>query len=142
MVPERNRKQMFNTSYPDYNHLCRRGTDPLVHHGRHFGRTVHALCSVNSLLTNGILRMGELVDQPENVFTHEYVLVCKTWLIMTFAITCRERKEHRVFDQLLQMVPGLEDRLLNGSDEEVGRVAELVSAYNLLLICSGVLIDS
>jgi hypothetical protein len=61
---------------------------------------------------------------------------------MIFTITCRERKEHRVFDLLLQMVPGLEGRLLNGSDEEVGHVAELVSAFNLLLICSEVLIDS
>lgn len=48
-------------------------SDPLVHYGRHFGRTIHALCSVNALLTNGILRMGELADQPDETFTHEYV---------------------------------------------------------------------
>jgi hypothetical protein len=47
-------------------------TDPLVHHGRHFGRTVHALCSVHVLLTNGILRMGERSDEPEESFTPEY----------------------------------------------------------------------
>src|ERR1700734_1734542 len=52
-------------------------TDPLVHHGRHFGRTVHALCTVSALLNNGILRMGELAEQPEETFTHEYVFsVC------------------------------------------------------------------
>ena len=50
------------------------GTDPLVHHGRHFGRTVHVMCSVNALINNGILRMGELRDQPEETFTHEYVM--------------------------------------------------------------------
>jgi len=82
--------------------------DPLVHHGRHFGRTVHALCSVNALLTNGILRMGELADAAEDTFTHE------------------ERKEHRVFEQLLKMIPGLEDRLLSGSDQEIGHVADLL----------------
>src|SRR5882762_8689922 len=50
------------------------GTDPLIHHGRHFGRTVHALCTISALLNNGILRMGELAEQPQSAFTHEYVL--------------------------------------------------------------------
>lgn len=30
-------------------------TDPLVHHGRHFCRTVHALCNVQALLNNGFI---------------------------------------------------------------------------------------
>jgi len=46
-------------------------TDPLVHHGRHFGRTVHALCRVHTLFTNGILREVELADQPEESFSNE-----------------------------------------------------------------------
>lgn len=32
-----------------------------------------------------------------------------------------------VFQKLLQMVPGLEERLLNGSEEETVFVADLVS---------------
>ena len=48
-------------------------TDPLVHHGRHFGRTVHALCSVATLLNNGILRIGELSELSEDTFTQEYI---------------------------------------------------------------------
>ena len=44
-------------------------SDPLVGHGRHFGRTVHALCNVNALITNGLLRLGELADEPEESFT-------------------------------------------------------------------------
>jgi len=39
--------------------------DPLVHHGRHFGRTIHALCNVNALVTNGILRLQALAEQPQ-----------------------------------------------------------------------------
>lgn len=54
-----------------HNHLISCISDPLVHHGRHFGRTVHALCNVNALITNGILRLGELVDEPEESFTPE-----------------------------------------------------------------------
>jgi hypothetical protein len=45
-----------------------------VHHGRHFGRTIHALCSVNALLTNGILREVELAERPEETFSAEYVI--------------------------------------------------------------------
>ncbi|KAH7913392.1 hypothetical protein BJ138DRAFT_1002389 [Hygrophoropsis aurantiaca] len=82
--------------------------DPLVHHGRHFGRTVHALCNVQALITNGILRLGELADEPEESFTAE------------------ERREHRVFQCLLHMIPGLEERLMNGEAEDVVIVAELI----------------
>lgn len=48
-------------------------TDPLVHHGRHFGRTVHALCNIQALLTNGIQRMGEFANGPEGSLTAEFV---------------------------------------------------------------------
>lgn len=37
-------------------------TDPLVHHGRHFGRTVHALCRVHAILNNGILRESDMLE--------------------------------------------------------------------------------
>ena len=46
-------------------------SDPLVHHGRHFGRTIHAMSNVQVLITNGLLRMGELADQPEETFAAE-----------------------------------------------------------------------
>jgi hypothetical protein len=46
-------------------------TDPLVHHGRHFGRTVHALCSLHALITSGLLRDGERSEDPEESFTTE-----------------------------------------------------------------------
>lgn len=45
--------------------------NPLIHFGRHFGRTIHALCNVNVLITNGLLRLGELADEPEDSFTIE-----------------------------------------------------------------------
>lgn len=49
----------------------RRSTDPLVHSGRHFGRTIHALCNVHALINNGIIRMGERADEPEEAFTDQ-----------------------------------------------------------------------
>ena len=86
LVPEKNRTLRLNESNPEplliTNISC--GTDPLVHYGRHFGRTVHALCTVSALLNNGILRMGELQDQPEEVFTHESAFVPSIPISITY----------------------------------------------------------
>jgi hypothetical protein len=50
-----------------------RAGDPLVHHGRHFGRTVYAMCSVHALITSAIGRMGEDEDVAEESLTFEFV---------------------------------------------------------------------
>lgn len=47
-------------------------------------------------------------------------------------MTYRERREHKVYIRLMQMVPGLEERLMNGSDEDVLHVAELVGQFRPL----------
>lgn len=39
----------------------------------------------------------------------------------------RERQEDNVFRELLKMCHGLEDRLLDGSNEDVTNIADLVS---------------
>jgi hypothetical protein len=59
----------------DLTTCTRCATDPLVHHGRHFGQAVHALCSVHTLLLNGILRAGERADDPEESFTPESAVI-------------------------------------------------------------------
>jgi len=71
-VLEKNR--MFSNSHPKSRHLILADsclTDPLISHGRHFCRTIHALCNIQALLTNGLLRIGELADLPEESFTAE-----------------------------------------------------------------------
>jgi hypothetical protein len=83
-------------------------TDPLVHHGRHFGRTVHALCNISTLVSNGVLRIKELVDTPAGQLTPE------------------EQQEHRVFKRLVELMPGVEDRLIESSNEEIAHIAELI----------------
>ncbi|KAG2120555.1 uncharacterized protein F5147DRAFT_563507 [Suillus discolor] len=83
-------------------------SDPLVSHGRHFGRTVFALCNYSSLLTNGILRLEQMEDTPLEHFSSE------------------EWREHRVFEQLLDSYPGLLERLKNGSEEDILHIRELV----------------
>jgi len=52
-----------------------------------------------------------------------------------FNVHVRQRREHRVFHALLRTVPGLEERLLEGSDDGAVTAAEMVSfllcAYDL-----------
>jgi hypothetical protein len=42
----------------------------------------------------------------------------------------REQEEHRAFKLLILTIPGLEDRLVEGSDEDVAHIAEQVSAFH------------
>ena len=46
-------------------------SDPLVRYGRHFGRPVHAMCSIQALLTNGMPHMGEEGEVVEESLTPE-----------------------------------------------------------------------
>ncbi|KAH6871076.1 hypothetical protein BKA70DRAFT_1131287 [Coprinopsis sp. MPI-PUGE-AT-0042] len=85
-------------------------TDPLVHHGRHFGRTIQAFCRVQTLIKNGLARKIEMV------FNH----------LSEEQLTPVEQREHAIYEQLLKLVPGLEKRLCNGSDQDVFYVAELI----------------
>jgi hypothetical protein len=76
--------------------------------------------------------MGELAEQPEETFTHELVHL----LIMSQAVDPRrrERREHRVFWVLLQMVPRLEEHLVEGSDEDIVHIAELICVNFRLVV--------
>jgi len=46
----------------------------------------------------------------------------------------RERREHRIYQELLKAIPGLEERIVNGSEDELTVIAELVSVFTLYLI--------
>ncbi|KAG1889785.1 uncharacterized protein F5891DRAFT_965120 [Suillus fuscotomentosus] len=77
-------------------------SNPLVLHGRHFGRTVFALCNYPALLTSGILRLEDLQDTPIEDYPAE------------------------VFMELVESYPGLLDHLTNGDDEDITHVGELM----------------
>ena len=44
--------------------ITRTTQDPLVHHGRHFGRAIHAFCNVQMLILNGLQSMYD--DAPDD----------------------------------------------------------------------------
>lgn len=47
--------------------------------------------------------------------------------MVQFWVFCRERREHRVFEDLLRVCPDLEKRLLESSEEEIELLSGLVS---------------
>ena len=77
----------------------------MVHHGRHFGRSVHAMCNVRALITNGLVRMAESEGEvQEETLTFEFVLILSSlYFSLCTMLEYRARGEHRVFQKLLQM---------------------------------------
>ncbi|KAH6907243.1 hypothetical protein BKA70DRAFT_1428213 [Coprinopsis sp. MPI-PUGE-AT-0042] len=88
--------------------ICR--TDPLVHHGRHFGRTIQAFCHVQTLIKNGLSRSIQL----------------RYGRIHEDDLTSSEKQEQRIYEQMLALSPGLEERLCNGSEQDIFHIAELI----------------
>ncbi|KAG1818904.1 hypothetical protein EV424DRAFT_1323551, partial [Suillus variegatus] len=80
----------------------RTSSNPLILHGRHFGRTVFVLCNYSALLTAGILQLEELQDSPLEDFPAE------------------------VFTELLDSYPGLLDRLTNGEEDDIIHVGDML----------------
>ncbi|KAG1779479.1 hypothetical protein EV702DRAFT_1178547 [Suillus placidus] len=83
-------------------------SNPLVLHGRHFGRTVFSLCNYPALLTAGILRLEELQDSPIEDYPADV------------------QREHRVFMNLIDSYPGLLDRLTAGEEDDVIHIGEML----------------
>ncbi|TEB23586.1 hypothetical protein FA13DRAFT_1818350 [Coprinellus micaceus] len=78
-------------------------TDPLIHHGRHFGRAIYAFANIHALLMCGL--SADEDSPPE---------------------TQQERRELRVFSKLLGMIPNFEERLMSSSEEEVMSMASML----------------
>ncbi|KAJ2929074.1 hypothetical protein H1R20_g8016, partial [Candolleomyces eurysporus] len=70
-------------------------TDPLVHYGRHFGRTIRMFCSFEPLLNSGA--------------TLETAI--KAGRLTIDDLGDEERKEYEIFNELLRLVPELRERL-------------------------------
>ncbi|KAH6913576.1 hypothetical protein BKA70DRAFT_1370033 [Coprinopsis sp. MPI-PUGE-AT-0042] len=88
---------------------CR--TDPLVHHGRHFGRTIQAFCQVHLLLKQGLARTIQL----------------ELGRIGEEDLGESESQEHRIYTRLLALSPTLEERLCTGSEQELYHIADMIT---------------
>ncbi|TEB31011.1 hypothetical protein FA13DRAFT_1754862 [Coprinellus micaceus] len=79
--------------------------DPLVHYGRHFGRSVHAFCKPFS-------------------FTHRRPRENPS----ASGRTCRrERMEHEIFLKLMKLCSGLESRIQKASEQEMHYIADMLN---------------
>ena len=59
-------------------------------------------------------------------------IVCYLSLVFTCACIPREGPEHRIFATLLHMVPGLKSCLMEGSDDDLTMIAEMVGPIGVL----------
>ncbi|TEB31337.1 hypothetical protein FA13DRAFT_1754812 [Coprinellus micaceus] len=85
--------------------------DPLVGHGRHFGRTIRTFCRINTLITNGLSRTMQL--ELDRITEED--------------LTPSEISEHRMYLALLKLSPGLEERLNTGSANDLHYVADMIT---------------
>ncbi|KAH6893807.1 hypothetical protein BKA70DRAFT_1118757, partial [Coprinopsis sp. MPI-PUGE-AT-0042] len=86
-------------------------TDPLVHIGRHFGRTVQAFCRVPALLKQGLAVAIQLDD--EELLEEELPKV--------------EYRGFQIYKQLLLLSSKLEERLCTGSEEDLYHIASMIT---------------
>jgi hypothetical protein len=115
--------------------LARSRTDPLIGHGRHFGRTIHAFCNIHSLLVSGITWMADSYEEPDESFTAEFVHPSSYSIVFIIDSAINsERREQRVFKSLLGLVPGLEAWLMGEttSEQDIRHIADLVSSSSIL----------
>src|SRR5271163_631139 len=88
---------------------------------------VYAMCNVQILIINGLLHVSEADgDVQEEMLTYEFVSALLSSSFTHHTPEHRARKEYRVFQKLLQMVPRLFERLTEASDEESMTMADLV----------------
>ncbi|KAJ2921658.1 hypothetical protein H1R20_g15434, partial [Candolleomyces eurysporus] len=85
-------------------------TDPLLSNGKHFGRTIHAFCNIFPLVKEGLARFIKLqagVIQAQDLSEQVY-------------------REHLVFQQLVNLSPGLDQRILSASVQELHYIADMI----------------
>ncbi|KAG6914628.1 hypothetical protein DXG01_016213 [Tephrocybe rancida] len=115
MPPDRNRSPSPGSRIPIANALSQGPRkkasfqDPLIGFGRHFGRTVHALCRIHAVINNGLILEAELIDAGSEE-------------LMPFD----KRFELDVFRKILSLTPSMADRIYGASDEELLNVADLL----------------
>ena len=94
------------------------------------GWTVHVLCNVQAIMTNGLLQLGKLADEPKESFTAQWDIYTSHLVIsnVIIVVPCfnRQRCRHLVFNTFLQMIPGLKELILIGKQPKVIEIAEMV----------------
>ncbi|TEB03971.1 hypothetical protein FA13DRAFT_1723520 [Coprinellus micaceus] len=96
-------------------------TDPLVGHGRHFGRTIRTFCRIHTLITNGLSRTMQL--ELGRIAEEDLTRVANPFSPTIFS----DLAEQRLYSSLLKLSPGLEERLNTGSAQDLHYVADMIT---------------
>ncbi len=97
------------------------------------------MCNVQALITNCLLLFenGEVTQEmltPQSVV--KFVVGFPTFDVLLYY---RQRNEYKVYLRLLGVVPRLEERIMDGSDEEYKILANLVCSLDqellILIVC-------
>ncbi|KAJ3506635.1 hypothetical protein NMY22_g17185 [Coprinellus aureogranulatus] len=85
--------------------------DPLVGHGRHFGRSMRTFCRIHTLITNGLstsmqIELGRITEED---------------------LSSSDLSEYRLYQSLLSLAPGLEERLNTGPEQDLAYVADMIT---------------
>ncbi|TEB09971.1 hypothetical protein FA13DRAFT_1759839 [Coprinellus micaceus] len=86
-------------------------TDPLVSHGRHFGRTIHSFCRIFPLIKEGLSREVQF----------------KAGLLRYTDLSNQELREHHIYKELVEAIPDLGERLLTSAEPEIHYIAEMLN---------------
>jgi len=86
------------------------------------------MCNVRALITNALVRIAESEGEvQEETLTFEFVPIHSCFYFCSrTTLEYRARGEHWAFQNLLQIVPRLTERLLEAFDEESMMMADLV----------------
>ena len=98
-----------------------------MHHGRHFCRTIHAMCNIYALLSQSVIHEAEREGKDEDEdYTAEFIPFHFLGLhFLTFF--SRERQEHVVFKALLTLILNFEEQIMTGSEDNLAEIANSVS---------------
>ena len=120
---------MAYISQIDFSTRCQ--TNSLIGHGCYFGRTIHALCNMHTLIMSGVEWLSK--PQIETNFDTEFIPEFSYWLVVTHSIFLNDRQQCKlhVFKSLLILVPGLQDCLGYESmtEEEIQLIGDLISFF-------------
>ncbi|KAF7967745.1 hypothetical protein HWV62_33274 [Athelia sp. TMB] len=107
VVGQKRGKTTTALSFPARKKVCK--TDPVVRYGKHFGRTICAVTDISTLITNGLNRMDEGELDAAAIE----------------GLSAEDRREHDIFHALLNLIPKLDERILEGTTEEIEHVASM-----------------
>lgn len=95
-------------------------------------------CVIDYVIVNGVLRLGELTDEPAQSFTsgQVYKIFLSNFDCLTAALFSDTGVQLLVFGMLLRLVLELEEQISSDFEEETMRIAEPASFSNCMNVSS------